>query len=114
MILTERRIGAVTILDVNGALKAEDGATDLGAAVRRILQQGRTQILLNVAAVPFVDSAGLGALVQAHVSVSRAPGALRLLNTAKRLRDLIAITKLTGVLQSFDDEGAALASFPRA
>ena len=111
MTLTERQVGAVTVLDVSGGLKLEDGATELADAVRRLLQHGRRQILLNAAGMSTVDSAGLGALVQAHVSVSRASGALRLVNTPKRLRDIIAITKLSSVLKSYDDEHAALQSF---
>jgi anti-sigma B factor antagonist len=111
MTISERQVGTVTILDISGGLKLEDGATELGAAVRRLLDQGRTALLLNVAGVPFVDSAGLGALVQGYVSASRAPGALKLLNTPRRLRELLVITKLAGVLPSFDDEREAIASF---
>lgn len=111
MSLSEREVGAVTIVDVSGALKVEDGATELGAAVRRLLGQGRRQLLLNVAGVGFVDSAGLGALVQAYVSATRQAGVVRLVNTPKRLQDLLVITKLSKVLQTFDDENAALASF---
>ncbi len=113
MTISERQAGAVTVLDIEGGLKMEDGAPQLTAAIRRLLQEGKTRVVLNVGGVPFVDSAGLGALVQAHVSVSRASGALKLAATPRRLRDLIAITKLSGVLQSFDDENAALASFAK-
>jgi anti-sigma B factor antagonist len=111
MTITERQAGTVTILDVDGQLKMEEGAPQLAEAIRRLLAQGRTKIVLNVANVPFVDSSGLGALVQAHVSVTRVSGALRLSGTPRRLRELIAITKLTPVLPSFDDEAAALANF---
>jgi anti-sigma B factor antagonist len=111
MTLSERQVGAVTILDVIGGLKVEDGATELGAAVRRLLGQGRTKLLLNVAGVAFVDSAGLGALVQAYVSATREAGTVKLVNTPKRLQDLLVITKLSKVLPMFDDENAAVASF---
>jgi anti-anti-sigma factor len=111
MTITERQAGAATILDIDGALKLEDGAPQLAEAVRGLLAQARTRIVLNVANVPLVDSGGLGALVQAHVSATRASGAVKLLNPTRRLRELIHITKLTSVLPSFDDEAAALASF---
>ena len=111
MTITERQAGAATVLDIEGALKIEEGAPQLTESVRKLLAEGRTRIVLNVANVPFVDSGGLGALVQAHVSASRASAALRLLNPPRRLRELIAITKLTAVLPSFDDEAAAVASF---
>ena len=111
MTLSERQVGAVTILSLAGGLKVEDGAAELGAAVHRLLGQGRTQLLLNVAGVAFVDSAGLGALVQAYVSATRKAGTVKLVNTPKRLQDLLVITKLSKVLQTFDDESAAAASF---
>ena len=113
MTVSERRVGGVTILDLAGGLKMRDGATELGALVRRLIDQGRTRIILNVAGVEFVDSAGLGALVQAYVSATGASGAVRLLNTPKRLNDLLVITKLAKVLETSNDEAEAVASLER-
>jgi anti-sigma B factor antagonist len=113
MTVSERRVGGVTILDIAGGLKLGDGAAELNALIRRLIEQGRTRIILNVAGVEFVDSAGLGALVQAHVSATAVSGVVRLLNTPKRLNDLLVITKLARVLHSSDNEAEAVASLER-
>jgi anti-sigma B factor antagonist len=111
MTLSERQAGPVTILDITGGLKLGDGVAELGTAVRRLLQEGRTRLILNVGEVAFVDSAGLGAIVQAYTTTIKQAGALKLLHTPKRLRELLVITKLANVLESFDDEVKAIASF---
>jgi anti-sigma B factor antagonist len=109
--VSERRVGAVTIVDVTGRLttgEAEDGLRD---KVRSLLQQGRGQIVINLADVPYMDSSGLGTLVSAFATVSRQGGALKLLNLTRRLQDLLIITKLLNVFDTFDDEDAAVGSF---
>jgi len=111
MTVSERSVGSVTVLDVSGGVKLDAGASQLRDKVRSLLQQGRTRLLVNLAAVPSIDSAGLGELVQAYATASRQGGSLKLLNATKRLRDLLVITKLTTVFELFDNEAAALASF---
>ena len=111
MTVSERSVGSVIVLDVTGGLKLEDGAGQLRDKVRSVLQQGHTRLLVNLAGVPYIDSAGLGELVQAYTTASRQGGALKLLNATKRLRDLLVITKLVTVYELLDDEAAAIASF---
>jgi len=110
MTLTERSAGPVTIIDVVGKVTVAE-ANQLRDKVRSLLQQGRTQLVVNLAAVPYMDSAGLGELVQAYATVARQGGALKLMNTTARLRDLLVITKLITIFETFDSEAGALASF---
>ena len=111
MIVSERPSGAVTILDVDGGITVGDAAQQLRDNVRSLLQQGRKQILINLAAVPYVDSAGLGELVQGFATTSQQGGALKLVNATNRLRDLLVITKLATIFEIFEDEQQAVTSF---
>ena len=111
MQIEERVVGTVTILDLKGnvTLGAGDGA--LRDKINSLVYQDRRQILLNLAGVPYVDSAGLGEIVRAYTTVSRGAGQLKLVNLTKRITDLLTITKLLTVFETFDTEPAALKSF---
>jgi anti-sigma B factor antagonist len=112
MKIAERTLGAVTVIDVDGPITLGDGDTDrLADKVRSLLQQGRKQLIANLAKVSYMDSAGLGELVQAYTTVSRQGGSLKLVGVTKRLNDLLVITKLATVFDSYDSEAAAAASF---
>jgi anti-sigma B factor antagonist len=67
--------------------------------------------VLNLEGVPYVDSAGLGEIVRTYTTVSRQGGNLKLLNLTKRIEDLLSITKLLTVFDTFESEQAALKSF---
>jgi anti-sigma B factor antagonist len=113
MTVSERSVGNVTILDVSGNVTLNDGAEQVRDKVRAVLQQGQKFLLVNLAKVSYMDSAGLGELVQAYSTVAKQGGKLKLVNPTKRLHDLLVITKLSTVFDSFDDETAAVASFGR-
>jgi anti-anti-sigma factor len=111
MTISERTVGGVTILDVHGNLTLGEGADRLRDKVRSLLQQGQRQFLVNLAAVPYMDSAGLGELVQTFATTTKQGGSLKLLHLTTRLHDLLVITKLTNVFDCFDDEPQAVKSF---
>jgi anti-sigma B factor antagonist len=79
--------------------------------VRSLLQQGQKQLLINLAGVPYMDSTGLGSMVHAYATATRQGGSVKLLNSTKRLHDLLVITKLSTVFESFDNEADAVSSF---
>jgi anti-sigma B factor antagonist len=109
--VSERSSGSVIILDVKGALTLTDGAEVLRDKVRSLLQQGHKHVLVNLGHVPYMDSAGLGELVQAYATTTRQRGQLKLLNTTQRINDLLVITKLSTIFDMFDNEAAAVSSF---
>jgi anti-sigma B factor antagonist len=113
MTITERRHDDVVILDIEGKILLGEGDVQLREAIRRLLQSGVRKILLNLANVPYMDSAGLGELVRAYTTVRREGGELKLLNLTARIQDLLTITKLISVFESFDSEEEALKSFAR-
>ena len=112
MHLEERTIGSVAIVKVSGeiTLKKSRNAM-LHEHVRGLIQQGRTNVIVDLAGVSYIDSAGLGELVQSHSTVKNHGGALKLLNPTSRLRELLVLTRLTTVLRTYDDEVQALESF---
>jgi anti-sigma B factor antagonist len=111
MKVTERVVGGITLLDVEGRLVVGADADGLRDKVRSCLQQGRLQFIINLGGVPYMDSGGLGELVQSYATVTRQGGTLKLLHLTTRLRDLLVITKLATVFDSYEAEDTALASF---
>jgi anti-sigma B factor antagonist len=79
--------------------------------VNSLIQQGQKKIILNLSEVPYIDSAGLGEIVRTYTTVSRQGGSLKLLNLTKRIQDLLAITKLLTVFETFENEQDAIKSF---
>jgi anti-sigma B factor antagonist len=115
MTISERTIGDVVVVDVSGKITLGDGGDAmLKDKLRSLVQQGRKKILLNLADVAYVDSAGLGAIVQSYTTVTNQGGALKLVNTTKRIKDLLAITKLLTVFDTFDSEAEAVTSYSTA
>jgi anti-sigma B factor antagonist len=111
MQIEERPSGDVMILDVTGKLTIGEGDELLKDKINSLIQQGHKKLILNLAGVPYVDSAGLGEIVRTYTTVSRQGGNLKLLNLTKRIEDLLSITKLLTVFDTYDSEQEALNSF---
>jgi anti-sigma B factor antagonist len=111
MQIDERSVGDVVVLDLKGKVTLGAGDELLKDKVNSLVNQGHRKIILNLADVPYVDSAGLGEIVRTYTTVSRQGGSLKLLNLTKRITDLLAITKLLTVFETFDAEGDAVRSF---
>ena len=111
MQITERSVGDVMVLDVKGKITLGEGDEILKDKVNSLVNQGQRKIILNLADVPYLDSAGLGEVVRAYTTVSRQGGSLKLLNLTKRITDLLSITKLLTVFETFDSENDAVRSF---
>jgi anti-sigma B factor antagonist len=106
-----RTVGDVRILDCSGKITLGEGTMSIRNTVRDILQSGAKRIILNLAAVNYIDSAGVGELMSTYTTVVNRGGQLKLLNLTKKLRDVLAITRLLTIFDVFDDEKAVLASF---
>jgi anti-sigma B factor antagonist len=111
MQILERNVGDVVVLDLKGKITLGEGDELLKDKVNSLINQGHRKILLNLADVPYVDSAGLGEIVRTYTTVSRQGGSLKLLSLTKRITDLLAITKLLTVFETFDTEADAIKSF---
>jgi anti-sigma B factor antagonist len=112
MHVTERSVGDVIIVDVSGKVTLGDGGdVVLKDKMASLVQQGTKKVLLNLGDVSYVDSAGLGAIVQSYATLNKNGGSLKLLNTTKRIKDLLSITKLLTVFECHDNEPDAVKSF---
>jgi anti-sigma B factor antagonist len=108
---THRDAGAVTVVDLGGRITLGDGSALLRKTVRALLDEQRTNILLNLADVDYIDSSGIGELVSAYTTVKGRGGELKLLHLNKKVRDLLQLTKLYTVFDTHTDERTALSSF---
>lgn len=113
MTLKSRETGDVLILDASGKLTLGEASSAVRDAVRKALADGKRKLILNLADVNYVDSAGIGELVSAFTSVTNQGGEMRLLKVSNKIKDVLQITKLYTVFQVYDDEQAALASFSK-
>jgi anti-sigma B factor antagonist len=111
MQIEERVVSGVTILDLKGKITLGEGDEALREHINQLLQKGSKKVLLNLAGVPYIDSAGLGEVVRTYTTVSRQGGQLKLVNLTKRITDLLMITKLLTVFETFDSEQDALKSY---
>ena len=114
MQIEQRAVGDVVVLDIKGRVTLGEGDELLKDKVNSLLNQGQKKIVLNLAEVPYIDSAGLGEIVRTYTTVSRQGGNLKLLNLTKRITDLLSITKLLTVFETFESENDAVRSFSQS
>ena len=107
----ERRIGDVTVLDMDGNIRIGGSNVALKKAIRSLVDEGRNQIVLNLARVTYIDSSGLGELISGHVTLNSKGGQIKLLNLTQRFHELMTITKLITIFDVYDDESEAVDSF---
>ena len=106
-----RQVGGVVIVDLVGRIALGDGSGAVRETVKDMLGEGQKSILLNLGEVTYIDSAGLGELVGAYATVTNQGGQIKLLNVQKKVDDLLQVTKLYTVFESFTSETAAVRSF---
>jgi anti-sigma B factor antagonist len=109
-----RLVGGVTIVDLSGRIVLGEGSAGIRDLVRNLIKEGSKKILLNLRDVDYIDSSGLGELVNAFTIMRSQGGELKLLNLTKRVRALLQITKLLTVFDITDDEASSLKSFSPA
>jgi anti-sigma B factor antagonist len=111
MDIKERVVKGVSILDLSGKIVLGEGDVQVKERIKDLMADGQRRVLLNLAEVNYIDSAGLGTLISSYTTAKREGGSLKLVNLTKRIQDLLAITKLITVFETFDSEADALASF---
>jgi anti-sigma B factor antagonist len=109
--LSTRQVGDVSVVDVAGRITLGEGSSALRDLLKDMVSKGQKKILLNLGEVSYIDSSGIGELVSAFTSIANQGGQLKLLNLAKRVKDLLQITKLYTVFDVHDDEAGAIRSF---
>jgi anti-sigma B factor antagonist len=111
MKLSSRVTGEVLILDVEGKILLGEGDVEIKHVIDEHLTLGRKKFLLNLAKVPYIDSAGLGQIIRGFTAVRKAGGVLKLLSPNPRVVDLLTVTKLVNLFDWYSEESSALSSF---
>lgn len=111
MKIEKRKVGDVLILDLKGKILIGDGIDEVRDAINGIIQEKETKILLNFADVPYLDSTGLGEVVRSYTSIKKEGGTVKIVNLTNKVKDLLSVTKLLTVFDTFEDEEKAVASF---
>jgi len=111
--INERRAGDITVLDLKGRLRLGGNMIALHKSIRSLLLEKKTQILLNLAGVTYVDSCGLGELVASQISVENKGGEIKLVGLTDTLRQLLTASRLLTVFDAYDNEAEAIESFAK-
>ncbi len=114
MNIGQRRVGDITIIDLQGNIMFEDGDVELRGAVASVLESGGKKIVLNMGEVPYLDSAGLSELVRSFVAVNKRGGRVVLFDLTRKVHDLLSIAKLLTIFETFESEAEALRSLEAA
>ena len=114
MKIVTRLIDGVEVVKISGRIELGEGSAAVREVLRDLLARGRKKIVLDLADVDYIDSAGLGALVSAFTSVRNDGGDLKLVYLTKKVQDLLQMTKLYTVFDIFDNETAAIKSFDKS
>ena len=107
----ERQVGEVTVLDLWGQIMIGDTSETLRSKIKQLTEEGHTKVLLHLGGVHQVDSSGLGTLVAMYLSTRKSGGDLKLLQLSDKLENLMVMTKLLTVFDTYKDEDVALESF---
>ncbi|HEX9961963.1 MAG TPA: STAS domain-containing protein [Pyrinomonadaceae bacterium] len=111
--ISERRSGKVIVVDLEGNIRLGDGSMEFRRLISQLAQNGEKKILLNLARVTYIDSSGLGEIVAGFTSLRKVDGRMKLLHLTQRVNELMMITKLLTVFETFDDETEAVGSFEK-
>jgi anti-sigma B factor antagonist len=114
MTVSTRQVDGVTIVDLSGRITLDEGSTLLRDTIKQLASQGQKHVLLNLSEVHYIDSSGIGELVNAFTTMRDQGGELKLLNLTRKVHDLIQITKLHTVFDIKDDEATAIQAFSRS
>ena len=106
-----RNVQKVAILDISGRVVIGDALYILRRHVRDVLNDGYKKLILNMEGVSYIDSAGIGELVSSYTTVTTQGGELKLVKTTQRIKDLLHMTKLLTIFESYHTEKDAIASF---
>ena len=106
-----RETAEAVILDLSGRITLGEPLAELRDSIREALADDRKSILLNLADVSYIDSSGLGQLISSYATTTSRGGQMKLLNLQKRVNDLMQVTKLLTVFETYTSEEAALRSF---
>lgn len=111
LVISNREVQGIVIVDLAGKIAIGETNQQLHEAIRNLVQEGRSKVIINLANVSMIDSSGLGELVGGFATIEKNGGAMKLANIPARVNELMIITKLYTVFEIFENEADAIASF---
>jgi anti-sigma B factor antagonist len=111
MKIEKRKKGDVVILDLKGKILIGEGIDVLRDSINETISEQETKVLLNFAEVPYLDSTGLGEVVRSYTSIKKTGGVVKIVNLTNKVRDLLSVTKLITVFDTFENEDKAIESY---
>ena len=109
--MTEREVNGVSVIDLEGRIVLGEESNSFRERVKSLLAAGKKKIVLNLANVSYIDSAGLGTLVATFHSARSQGATLKLANLGQKFKEVLQVTKLMTVFDTYDNEAAAIQSF---
>jgi anti-sigma B factor antagonist len=109
--ITERDVGGVAVVDLDGRSVIGEESKSLREKLKGLLEVGKKKIVLNLQNISYIDSTGLGTLVSSLHSAQRQGAMLKLANLGMRTKEILEVTKLTKVFNTYDSEARAASSF---
>jgi len=111
--MSERDVNGITVLDVDGRIVLGEESNSFREKVKGLLASGKKKIVLNLANVTYIDSAGLGTLVATFHSARSQGAMLKLANLGAKFKEVLQVTKLMTVFDTYESEAAAIQSFEK-
>jgi len=111
VIMTNSEVDGVAVVELDGRIVLGEESNSLREKLKSMVAAGKRKIVLNMADITYIDSAGLGALVAAHVSAKTQGASVRLCNLGKKFHDVMQVTRLLTVFDVYDTQAAAVSSF---
>jgi anti-sigma B factor antagonist len=111
--MTNREVDGVAVVALDGRIVLGEESNALREKVKSLIAEGKKKVVLNMANITFIDSAGLGTLVAAHHSAKSQGAALKLAHLGSKFQEVLQITKLLTVFDVYNSEAEAVASFAK-
>jgi anti-anti-sigma factor len=111
---TERWLEDAAVLELKGTVRGVEGDRELDEIFENLANRGCVRLVINLREVTHIDTMCLGAFITGHVKFHRRGGAVHLLQTPPRIRQLLAITRLDQFLPTFATEEEAIRNLPDA
>lgn len=111
--MTDRDVNGITVVDIEGRIVLGEESNSFRERVKSLLAAGKKKVVLNMANVSYIDSAGLGTLVATFHSARSQGATLKLVNLGAKFKEVLQVTKLMTVFDTYDNEAAAVQSFAK-
>lgn len=111
MTITEKASGKITLLEFSGKIMGGPDAGVLNDKLHELIDHNKTNVVVDLGEVDWMNSSGLGILIQALNTMRNNGGDIKLANVTERIKSLLMITKLTRIFEIFDTVPDAVASF---